>query len=240
MKASPQAQAVLLDIQVVDNRIAQLQARKRELPEHAEVAQGKEEWAQLKADTIANNTLVTDTAAELSKAEADLVPVRERIERDQKRVDDGLLDAKALTAMLAEIEHLKERVTTLEDVQLEVMERMEAATAEKDRLAAKRVELEAALRDAMARRDALVAGIDSELADADADRADLAKGEPADLLALYDRIRARANGVGVGKLEGRRCSGCHLDQTAEALNRYSAAPADEVVRCEECDRILVR
>ena len=63
---------------------------------------------------------------------------------------------------------------------------------------------------------------------------------PADLLALYDRIRADSGGIGAAPLHRGRCQGCQITLTPADLGRIRAEPADEVVRCEECRRILVR
>ena len=62
---------------------------------------------------------------------------------------------------------------------------------------------------------------------------------PADLLALYDQIR-KSKGVGAAMLRAGRCEGCHLNVDAADLKAIRAAAPDEVVRCEECRRILIR
>jgi predicted nucleic acid-binding Zn-ribbon protein len=41
-------------------------------------------------------------------------------------------------------------------------------------------------------------------------------------------------------LRARRCGGCSLELTAADLGVIAKAPTDEVLRCEECNRILVR
>ena len=63
---------------------------------------------------------------------------------------------------------------------------------------------------------------------------------PADLLALYDRLRASKNGVGVAELRARQCGGCMLSLDNAELADIGAKAEDEVVRCEQCQRILVR
>lgn len=241
MKAAPQAQRGLLDLQAVDTAIAQLEHRRKALPEHAQIAQGQKTRAQLSESIVAANTVVGDLELDLQKAEADLVPVRERLVRDQQRVDSGTVsDGKQLTALVDEIEHLKRRISDLEDIQLEVMESHENATAEHARLVAERGEIEDSLRALIAARNEQVAVIDADLAQQHAAREQLAGSLPSDLIALYQRIADRSGGVGVGLLQGRRCGGCQLEATASALAAYQSAPADDVVRCEECDRILVR
>ncbi|MDR1712465.1 MAG: hypothetical protein LBR58_11555 [Propionibacteriaceae bacterium] len=240
MKAAPSAQRLLLDVQAVDTAIAQEEHKRKTLPEHAQIAEGQKIRRSLIEAITAADTVVGDLEAAVAKAEADLVPVKERQARNQKRVDDGAADPKALQAMIDELAHLERRISDLEDAQLDVMERLETATAERAELAAQRAECEKGLRALMTSRDDQVADIDAQLAVEQDKRAALAADVPADLLALYDKIRARAGGVGAARLAGKRCEGCQLEATASALDRYLSAADDDVLRCEECDRILVR
>ena len=60
------------------------------------------------------------------------------------------------------------------------------------------------------------------------------------LLELYEKIKNSAGGVGAALLIGNTCDGCHLSITPVELEKIKAQPEDEVVRCEECRRILVR
>ena len=92
----------------------------------------------------------------------------------------------------------------------------------------------------MDRRDQAVAAIDAQITEQRAERQQLAPLIPGDLIALYDKICARHNGVGAAELRRRRCSGCQLEVNAADLSRFAAAPDDEVLRCEECSRILIR
>lgn len=241
MLAAPQAQLGLLDLQAVDTAISQLEHRRKSLPEHGQIAEGQKIRAELGEAIVAARTIVSDLELELDKAESDLVPVKERRARDQRRLDDGAVtDPKQLSALMEEIDHLKRRISDLEDVQLEVMEKLEAATARHGALVEQRTEIENSLRAVIASRDELVATIDADLIQQRGAREKLAAGLPADLVALYSRIAARSGGVGVGRLQGRRCGGCQIEATPSALASYAAAPPDEVVRCEECERILVR
>jgi len=65
------------------------------------------------------------------------------------------------------------------------------------------------------------------------------RAHPADLLKVYDQIRT-TRGVGAAMLRGGRCEGCHLSLNTVDLNVIRSAAPDEVIRCEECRRILVR
>ena len=90
------------------------------------------------------------------------------------------------------------------------------------------------------RRDAALAEIAEEAGKAQDRRAGVTAEEPADLLALYEKLRAQHGGTGAAALRGGRCQGCHLSLNTVDLNRIRAAAPDEVLRCEECRRILVR
>ncbi|MFT4296140.1 MAG: C4-type zinc ribbon domain-containing protein [Micropruina sp.] len=240
MQAAATAQSRLLGLQSIDTAIAQLEHRRRSLPELAQIAEKQQLRRRQGEQLIAANTAVSDLELDVAKAEADLVPVRERLERDQQRVNSGAVtDPKQLNALLDEIEHLKRRIGDLEDVELELMEQLEQATATRDEVNAARAEGEVELRALLAVRDEQLAVLDAELAERNTERAAVAAEIPGELLDLYDRIRAKS-GTGAAALVRRRCSGCQLEANASDLTRYRAAPPDEVLRCEECNRILVR
>ncbi|MGD5408165.1 hypothetical protein QUS89_23005, partial [Xanthomonas citri pv. citri] len=73
-----------------------------------------------------------------------------------------------------------------------------------------------------------------------AERAQVAAELPADLLALYEKIRATEGGVGAGAIARGACGGCRLDLMGNEKAEIRAAPSDEVLRHEECTRIMVR
>ncbi len=241
MKAAPEAQRRLLDLQAVDTTIGRIKHKRRQLPELVLIATAQAERASLGEELIAAKTRVHDLEQDQAKAESDLAPVRERKERDQLRLDDGsITDPKQLRALLDEIEHLGHRISELEDNELEVMEWLETSQAALDDLVARRAAGDDALRALIGTRDASLAELDAELAQATSERDEIAAAIPPDLLAAYTKIAERAGGTGAALLQQGRCGGCQLSATQSDLNRYREAAADEVIRCEECDRILVR
>jgi uncharacterized protein len=241
IKADPGSQQRLLDLQATDTALARLEHRRRTLPEHAELARLKAEQAAVGSDLVAADTAVSDLELEQVKAESDLEPVRERLVRNQRRIADGsVADAKALSSMVAEVDHLKKRIGDLEDAELEVMEQLEQAVAERDRLRVRVDELSAAVAEVTARRDEQLAALDAEVGQRRSERAAIVPGIDPPLLTLYDKVAASHGGVGAAELRARRCTGCQLEVNAADLRGFAAAPADEVLRCEECSRILVR
>lgn len=241
MKADLDAQARLLDLQEVDTVIAQLKHKRSSLPEHEQIAGAKSKWAQISEQFVACETELSDAEKALARAESDLTPVRERLALNTERVDSGAIaDPKALRAMVEENEHLVVRIGTLEDAQLEAMEAVETAAAERDRVNTERKALHASIKELMARRDKQTADIDQDLASREAQRETIAARLPADLLAAYTKTATRLGGRGVARLEGARCTGCGIEANAADKARYDAAPATELLRCEECGRLMVR
>ena len=109
-----------------------------------------------------------------------------------------------------------------------------------DGLTAQLTETDAEVAEATASRDKKVEEIDHELADLEARRAPVVAEIPADLLALYDRLRESKGGVGAALLRARSCGGCMLDLDHAELATIRAAAPDDVMRCDNCSRILVR
>jgi predicted nucleic acid-binding Zn-ribbon protein len=241
VKADPSAQVRLLDLQELDSHADQLRHQRRTLPEKAlveELTRGRGELDDLARDARIE---VDDLAVEQAKVDADVEQVKTRRQRDQQRIDQGLIsNPKDIQRMQQEMVSLERRITSLEDDEIEVMERAEEAQRTFDSLTAQLTDTDAEIADLTAKRDARLADIDQSLAELDSRRGPIVADLPADLLALYDRLRESKGGVAAALLRARRCAGCNLDLDHAEVATIRAAADDEVVRCEDCSRILVR
>lgn len=239
MNADPTTQLRLLDLQAADTALAQLAHRRRTLPELAAIAERDKTGAEVQNEVIDAQTALADIELEQRRLETDVETVRTRTTRDEARLQAGGLPAKELSGLQHEITSLARRQATLEDELLEVMERAEQAESELadatrrlDALNAERAEFEAI-------RDAAFAEIDAAIATRSPERDSIAAAMPADLLALYEKARAHG-GTGAAMLRARRCEGCHMELSGSELSGARSAPADAVVRCDNCRAILVR
>jgi len=240
VKASPQIQLRLLELADLDAELARLDHRRRGLPEVDELAALEARVGELKDALVATETELGDLSREQTRAERDVDQVRTRIERDRARLDAGQVSAaRELASLQSEIENLHRRQGDLEEVVLELMERRETLESQRDELTTGRDSIGGEMAEVAARRDAAFSEIDEQTAKASDQRASVAADVPADLLALYDQIRKTRN-VGAAILRAGRCEGCHLSLNAADLNVIRASAPDEVIRCEECRRILVR
>ncbi|MHA6512340.1 zinc ribbon domain-containing protein [Tessaracoccus sp. Z1128] len=240
MLADPADQRTLLTLADLDSEVARVQHAARVLPQHKAIAELMASRQQATDELIFSTTEVDDLQVAVAKAEADLAPVRARLERDERRIIDGSVsDGKILRSLQDEVEHLKRRISDLEDTELELMGRLEDAAAHRDRIVARRTEIEVRLREEVATRDEQVARLSQEARDLSLTRAPLVGRLPAPLVALYEKMRA-SSGLGAALLKAGRCGGCQLQLTVSDLDTYRRASEHQVLRCVECDRILVR
>jgi uncharacterized protein len=231
----------LLDIQQVDARVTQARHQRANLPEHAELAALAQTRADLDNQVRDARVVVDDLTVDQSKADQDVEQVKSRRKRDQDRIDQGLIsNPKDLERMQHELVSLDRRIGVLEDEELEIMEQLEQAQTTLDTLVGQLAEVDERGRGLVVSRDEQIAAIDAVISDCEQERALLVVDQPSDLMALYDRLRAAKDGVGAAELRMRQCAGCRLTVDNLELAKIKAQPSNDVVRCEECQRILVR
>ncbi|HET6627321.1 MAG TPA: C4-type zinc ribbon domain-containing protein [Nocardioidaceae bacterium] len=228
-------------MQQLDARLDQLRHQLSHLPETAELehlSRSRDEAADAARDL---QIRVDDLARAQRKADADVEQVKTRRTRDQQRIDQGLVsNPKDLERMQHELVSLERRISALEDHELEVMEELETTQRELDGLTTQVVELDEKIAGVTKTRDERAGGVQDQLAETTEERRQTAEGMPEDLMTLYAKLREQKGGVGAAALRARRCGGCSLELNAADLAVIAKAPSNEVLRCEECNRILVR
>jgi uncharacterized protein len=233
-------QQKLLALAAEDVALSQLAHRQRTLPELAAVETAAEAERGFAEAVVRAETEVRDLQREVKRFEGDVDTVRQRAAKDQKLLDSGSVAAKQMTDLQHELQSLARRQSDLEDQELELMEQLEAAETA---LSEARTGQEGAQADrerADQRRDDALADIADGTTRHEAARTEAAATIPADLLTLYERIRAHSGGTGAAMLKARQCQGCRIELNGRELAAVRNADPHEVVRCENCGRILVR
>jgi hypothetical protein len=231
----------LLTVQDLDTKVAQARHRLANLPARQELDGLTAKLAALEESRVEAATAVTDVRREVTKAEDDVVAVRARADRDNQRMLAGTgLAPKELQALQSELEVLAKRKGDLEEIELEAMQRLEDAEAEAARVAEEIETVGAKTEEVRARLDDEAATIEAEIVSLTAGRVNAAAGLDDALLALYEKLRAAQGGTGAAALKHGACQGCHMSLNPADLAHIEAAPADDIIRCEECGRILVR
>jgi predicted nucleic acid-binding Zn-ribbon protein len=232
VKADHFDQQKLLDLAAEDVALGQLAHRRRTLPENTAVETATREEAELAAAVVRAETEVRDLQREIKRLEGDVETVR--------ALDSGSVSAKQMTDLQHEMQSLARRQSDLEDQELELMEQLETAEAALDEAREGQQAARAGLERAQQLRDDALADIADGTAQHEAARAEAAARIPADLLALYERIRTQTGSTGAAVLRARQCQGCRIELFGKELAAVRNADPHEVVRCDNCGRILVR
>ena len=239
MKAEVVQQRSLLELAELDASLSRSEHRAKNLAEQQQLEAAQATHREANDRLAALQIALEDLDAQVAKFESEVDAVRQREDRDRSLLQAGSIDAKQLTDLQHELDSLERRQASLEDSLLEVMERREELQGEQDRALAKIDDLQNVVTDARNACDDARAELD-QLRHQNASRRDeLISGMDANLLALYERQRARG-GAGAGLLQGRRCGACRIEIDKGELARISAADEDDVLRCPECGAILLR
>ncbi|HOB56260.1 MAG TPA: hypothetical protein PKY48_05375 [Rhodoglobus sp.] len=238
LKASPDDQALLLDLQALDTKLAQLDHRARSLPELAALAALATEGDALRITKLEQQGLLENVQLELSRLESDVQVVETRIARDSERLQASS-SVKDVAALEQELSALRKRLDDLEEIELSVMEKLEEHQGRVDETSGRLAELLDQVAAIEATRDAALASIGAERTTAAAGRRTIEAKIPADLLALYEKQRTRY-GTGASLLRGGVSLASGVKLLEDELQKIRAAAPDDVLICPSSDAILVR
>jgi predicted nucleic acid-binding Zn-ribbon protein len=238
VRARPEDQLRLLDLQAFDTRAGQLAHARRTLPQLAALTASVAEADALRRRVAEARGVLDDARTELKRVESDVQVVDARIARDTTRMQ-SVTNSKDAQGLEHELASLAVRKGDLEDIQLAVMERVEAGQAEADAVEAEQRALTERVASVEAERDAAFAKMDAELAELAVSRETLVAELPSDLVELYERQRSRY-GIGAALLRRGVSEGSNVALTGSDLAAVRAAAPDEVVLDPESGCILVR
>ena len=238
--ATPEEQRRLYDLQQVDTTIRQLQHRRANLPEQRALDDNAETLRRVTAEYIGNKERLDRLARDQKRHEDDIATVDARRKTEEGRMYSGLITSeRELDALRAELSSLRGRKNDLEDALLEIMEQREELESLVETLKERHGELTGQVTQLTEERDAAARDIDAELGQRDEERAKIATGVPDTVLAFYDELRARKDGLAVSELRVRTCMGCRLELTAVEHEDVLRDVTSGLARCEQCGRILV-
>lgn len=239
MQASPEQQSLILELQLLDNEIMQANTKLKSLPEVEQLLHIDKRIVTA-TDEVATVKQEADLISlELRRSEVDVETVTDRIKKDEARLASGNATPKELEQTQHEIQTLKKRQLALEEIELEIMVRSEAVTERSKVLSTDLISLQTLKAEINQRLTTATNEINSVISAKQKDRAVVVVKIEKALLDLYEKIRA-LSGIGAAALVGNKCNGCNLAINAVEMQRIKTLPADEVLRCEECRRILVR
>jgi uncharacterized protein len=240
VKADVIEQARVLELQSIDSTIIALEQKLKNLPEREQLVAIAKRVAESEASLIEARKSLEDATLDLRRSEVDVESVTDRMSRDEKRLSAGQGSPKELEQLQHEIGTLQKRRSDLEDTELEIMLRVDGAQSEVKRLESDLEGLQVLERELTTRLEHAAAELEGQISAERSSRQEVVPSIGKELLELYEKIRSVSGGIGAAKLVGDTCQGCHLSITPTELAKIKAMPVDEIIRCEECRRILVR
>jgi hypothetical protein len=227
--------AVLYQVQQFDIEIAQRQQALAEIDTGGELEQ---ELAALSDELAA----LRQGEAEAEKENLDCELEARTLQDKRKRFSDQLYSGKVsnprqLTDLQGEVEMLGREVRRVEDRMLELMETMEVRRSEIASREARVKELQERLAGVRARHEEAGSRLRGELSELEGGRAEAAQKVNRVVLKRYEQIRARSSNVGLVKITGGDCPGCHIALPSETLKQVKAGRSG--LTCESCGRLLL-
>jgi hypothetical protein len=226
----------LLDLQEVDSAIDRLRHRRQNLPELEQYRQVFEAAGVLAAELKELEARLHQHDLAEDKSEGELQLLELKLKEHETRLYAGGMSAREAEYMRMEVESLRgqrsameEKTLGLLDVIDPLLDELKVLRAKHEALLVEEGRLKGIIEEAWGK-------LDAEIGRKQARRSELALPIPAELTEIYEGLRKTKQGVGVGRLEGGVCGGCHL-----ALSKPEQAEAarSEPPRCIHCLRILV-
>jgi predicted nucleic acid-binding Zn-ribbon protein len=226
--------ATLIDLQQRDSRIATLEAEAARLPKQIEAIQAALADAKRSVDTL--RAKLDQAKKDLRAKERDLEVASTKRAKSESRLYEVKTN-KEYSAVLLEIEEIKQEKAQVEEQILALMETQERVAVD-----IREAETRHAAREDQARQDEGVirkrlATVEAELATIRGERNERARTLPAGLLSDYDRIRRARGGVAVATVGAAAvCSGCRVTIRPQAIQELRSATS--LMVCENCGRFL--
>ena len=223
----------LLILQDRDRKLTTLRAELASLGPQARMIQGRVDTAKAASEASRHKAMELET--ERKKLELDVEGKKQQIERYSLQQYQTKKNEEYRT-LAHEIEVARQGIRKIEDAELELMERIEAAQKEAARLSRTASEAKAEADHQLADLKDREENLRRELKKFESDRADLAAAVDTTLLSKYERQRrSKGERIVVGVDHGV-CGGCHVRLPAQVLITCQAD--QELASCPNCGRIL--
>ena len=178
-------------------------------------------------------------SGELKDSELKLETVEAKRKSYQQKLYQGAItNVKELANIEKEIEALGRQISDLDERILDLMEQAESAKAELTVADAQAKAAEEHRTDTVAAFRSRYEELGLDLNDMTRQREAAAAGvEDKALMKRYDDIRIKAGGVGIGRLDGNACGGCHM--TLPSILVKAVKESVQLQACDNCGRLML-
>lgn len=229
----------LHELQLADSALDQMAYRRAHLEERVAFTAAHERTLADRKALAANVARRDDLDRQYAALEATGREIDAKVTRLEGQMRNVVVTREA-EAIQREIATLRAERDAADEQGLVLLDESESLSADASKLGERIAEAEAAEAASAAQLAVADAVLDAEAAELSERRTQLAGSLPEALVSLYETRRPSFKGVAVAKLQGTRCTGCHLDLSRVEIEALRAVPTDELPECPQCARILVR
>lgn len=228
-----EAIAKLIEVQRLDNLIADAEEKLSGVPEYLEKAKQELDEAQVEFDTF-KEKYDKDRSAK-NEVETSYEENKTQLEKAQKKLPE-VKNNKEYEAVLKEMDVLKKNVNDAEEKILELSEAVDKYQSEDESITKKLEDAKAAYEAGLKQRDEENSDLTTELADNKEKREEAVKSVKKSLLAKYDRVRNARNNLAVVRVEDETCTGCYIKVPPQLY--VEVVKDKELLQCPNCQRFL--
>ena len=225
----------LLELQRLDQVIASSRADLDGLPKHLREADAKLNGART-AVTAAKEAN-TQTQTRRKKLELDVEEWKSHAKKYREQ-SSSVKTNEAYKALQHEIANAEAEVSRAEDQVLEQMMALEEGERRVKHAEADLRESEAAINAEKKQMQTQYGEKKKRMEAAMAERAEIAKKVPEELLELYTRVEKKHPGSAMAEARDEQCRACGVRVLPHVLQLLKSEADEEVFRCETCGRIL--
>ena len=222
-----------------DRWVERVIAQRNHLPEMAELALLEEELRSLVASLKQAQVDQAPIQKKYSELQDGAEKLRKRSHDIQAKLDSSTANARELSALQTEIEHVRELLSKAEDLELEAFLELEPLDQSVENIKAaaqpkmeRRAELQAQIVS-------LQATLDDEIISLRSSREVCAAQVQSELLKTYEAAHKRVGISGAAQVDNARCDGCRIELSPLDFDRWKAQPQDTFMACPECGRLLL-
>ncbi|NIY16006.1 MAG: hypothetical protein GWM98_14475 [Nitrospinaceae bacterium] len=223
----------LIELQQKDNEIKELEESLQRIP--GQIASGENELEGKKGKL---NGLLAEIEGLKKK--------RSQLEQDAKAEADHMAKTKTklptvktnkeYSALLTEIDAIKEKISSIEDGELEIMELLDAREQEIPGLESEFKGEEEQFRQYKQKKESERERLTGELEEVKNRRGELAQLIEPQFVSYYDKVRKARENLAVVEIKGETCQGCF--QNLQPQVALEVRMGEKLHQCQSCDRYL--
>ncbi len=226
---------LLKELQQIDLQIREIERAKSDIPQkRTELRSARE---RERADIQASKAQTSRNDEEAARLEKEIAWDQEALQAFEARTAD-FTSPEAYQAALRELDTRRRSIREKEETVVRRMEEREVLLKKVAQLEADFANVEKEYERKEQELELTIADVDKQTEGLRSQRAQMAAGIDRSLLARYDQVFKRRDGMAVVAVRGEVCQGCDMGVPPQIAN-FARSGEQGVQSCPHCSRILV-